>query len=413
MSSNIPKLRFAEFGGDWQETDLGSIASFSKGKGISKSEISKDGKIPCIRYGELYTQYSEIIDRAVSFTNSSEDLVYSEANDVIIPASGETAIDISTASCVKESGIALGGDINIIKTKHNGVFLSYYLNSKKKQDIANLAQGISVIHLYANQLASLRVYLPDFSEEEKKSEEQDKIADFLATVSKRIEGLETMMDLQKRYKQGVMQRIFNQTIRFKDNNGNPFPDWQEIRLGKAFKLQGGFAFKSEEFTDLGIPIIRISNIPIIGDNIDLSDCIYYEEIPNELNFIVNNGDLVIAMSGATTGKTAIYRYPNKAYLNQRVGLFKLVDNNNHYPFIYHLVKSTSFMTQLKSTLVAGAQPNISSKDIESFIVNFPEKDEQKKIADFLSDLDAKIEATQKQLDAAREWKKGLLQKMFV
>lgn len=113
MSSNIPKLRFAEFGGDWQETDLGSIASFSKGKGISKSEISKDGKIPCIRYGELYTQYSEIIDRAVSFTNSSEDLVYSEANDVIIPASGETYKDISTASCVKESGIALGVEILI------------------------------------------------------------------------------------------------------------------------------------------------------------------------------------------------------------------------------------------------------------------------------------------------------------
>lgn len=91
----------------------------------------------------------------------------SESNDVIIPASGETQIDIATASCVIKSGIALSGDLNIIKTANNGVFLSYYLNNKKKIEIANLAQGISVVHLYSSQLATLNLNFPSLPEQNK------------------------------------------------------------------------------------------------------------------------------------------------------------------------------------------------------------------------------------------------------
>lgn len=154
----------------WEEVTLGDIATFSKGKGISKKDISENG-IPCIRYGELYTTYNEIIDNVYSRTNLDEkDLVLSEKNDIIIPASGETAIDISKASCVMLDGIALGGDLNIIKTKQNGAFLSYYLNSVAKLDIARLAQGISVMHLYGSQLATLTIKLPPLKEQEKIAE---------------------------------------------------------------------------------------------------------------------------------------------------------------------------------------------------------------------------------------------------
>lgn len=125
---NVPVLRFPEFSGEWEKKKLGEVAKFSKGKGISKADISEEGKLECIRYGELYTYYGEVIDKIRSKTNiDTKNLILSEANDVIIPASGETQIDISTASCVLKSGIALGGDLNIIKTVNNGVFLSYYL----------------------------------------------------------------------------------------------------------------------------------------------------------------------------------------------------------------------------------------------------------------------------------------------
>jgi type I restriction enzyme S subunit len=114
--NNTPKLRFPEFSENWNKHNLGEIACFSKGKGISKAEITENGATECIRYGELYTTYGETINEVKSKTNiNQKDLVLSEANDVIIPASGETQIDIATASCVLKSGIALGGDLNIIK----------------------------------------------------------------------------------------------------------------------------------------------------------------------------------------------------------------------------------------------------------------------------------------------------------
>ena len=125
------ELRFKDDDGrdfpDWENTTLGNIATFLKGRGISKADIVKDGDTLCIRYGELYTEYSETIQEIKSKTNiNHNELQFSKSNDVIIPASGETQIDIAKASCVLLSGVALGGDLNIIRSKENGIFLAYY-----------------------------------------------------------------------------------------------------------------------------------------------------------------------------------------------------------------------------------------------------------------------------------------------
>lgn len=178
------KIRFKNNDGlpfpEWKKKKLGHISTFLKGKNISKSDIVKNGNIPCIRYGELYTHYSEVITTILSHTNlNSKDLIFSKENDVIIPASGETAIDISTAACVAKGGVALGGDLNIIRSELNGIFLSYYLNYVRKKDIARLAQGISVVHIYSSQLKLLEVDIPCL-------EEQNKIADFLFDVDSLI-----------------------------------------------------------------------------------------------------------------------------------------------------------------------------------------------------------------------------------
>ena len=193
-------------------------------------------------------------------------------------------------------------------------------------------------------------------------------------------------------------------------------EWILTPVGKYYKVQGGFAFRSSEFKKSGTPIIRISNIPNEGIYIDISNSVYYDRIENEVNFLISKGDLLIAMSGATTGKTAVYNQIGKAYLNQRVGLFKSINSHNYYPFICQWVKSNYFYAQLKRTLAAGAQPNISSKDIESFIWAYPNGNnsfaEQKKIADCLSSLDKYIDATKRKLEQLKEHKKGLMQKLF-
>ncbi len=200
------QIRFRDDDGQafpmWEKKRLGDVATFSKGKGISKSDISIDGEMECIRYGELYTIYSETIDEVNSRTNlKSKELVLSEANDIIIPASGETQIDIATASCVLRAGIALGGDLNIIKSENNGVFLSYYLNNKKKRDIANLAQGISVVHLYSSQLSSLEIDIPLISE-------QTKIANFFSAIDNKISHTQTQIEKAERWKRGLLQKMF-------------------------------------------------------------------------------------------------------------------------------------------------------------------------------------------------------------
>jgi type I restriction enzyme S subunit len=191
----------SEFG-EWEETVLEKIGTFLKGKGISKADIVKDGFTPCIRYGELYTHYGEVISKVISATNLEiENLILSKANDVLIPASGETQIDIATASCVLHDDVALSGDLNIFRTKENGVFLSYLIRSHLKMQIAQLAQGNSVVHLYSSQLKGVRLNLPHL-------EEQTKIANFLSAIDQKIEVVAQQIEQAKLWKKGLLQQMF-------------------------------------------------------------------------------------------------------------------------------------------------------------------------------------------------------------
>jgi type I restriction enzyme S subunit len=206
--TNVPNYRFPEFleDGEWVVKKLEEVAIFLKGKGISKADIVENGNLACIRYGELYTHYQETISEIKSYTNlDAANLVLSKANDIIIPASGETQIDIATASCVLEKGIALGGDLNIIRTKINGVFLSYYLNNAKKMEIAQMAQGISVVHLYPSQLKTLVISIP-------KPEEQQKIAFCLSSLDELITAQTEKIAQLKLHKKGLMQGLFPGSI---------------------------------------------------------------------------------------------------------------------------------------------------------------------------------------------------------
>lgn len=199
------EIRFKDENGEdypeWEEKCLGSVTKFSKGKGISKKEITNNG-IECIRYGELYTTYTEKIEKIYSKTNLlKNELILSEANDVVIPSSGETAIDIATASCVMKDGVALGGDINILKTDMNGLFLAYYINNPAKIEVASLSKGVSVVHLYEKDLKILNIRFPSLLE-------QQKIANFLASIDDKISNIEKSLEELKTYKKGLLQKMF-------------------------------------------------------------------------------------------------------------------------------------------------------------------------------------------------------------
>jgi type I restriction enzyme S subunit len=202
----VPTLRFKEFENswEWEVKRLGEVANFLKGKGISKSDIHNNGIQPCIRYGELYTHYKEVIKEIKSFTNlNGEDLILSEPNDVIIPSSGETKEDIATASCVKLGGVALGGDLNILRSSIvNGDFLAYYLSHGLKKTISKIAQGDAVVHLYATQLKKLTISVPQIKDE------QQKIATCLSSLDDFINAQTQKTELLEQHKKGLLQGLF-------------------------------------------------------------------------------------------------------------------------------------------------------------------------------------------------------------
>jgi type I restriction enzyme S subunit len=204
-----PRLRFPEFrnAGEWEMKQLGEIGVIIKGKGISKSDIAEYGALPCIRYGELYTHYSEVIHEIKSFTDADPTgLVLSQGNDVIIPASGETKEDIATASCVRRDGVALGGDLNIFRSSLDGTFLAYYVRGNLNKDVAKVAQGDSVVHLYPAQLEKLKLAVPS------EPSEQQKIANCLSSLDEGIELEAQKLDALKTHKKGLLQQLFPQEV---------------------------------------------------------------------------------------------------------------------------------------------------------------------------------------------------------
>lgn len=190
-------------------------------------------------------------------------------------------------------------------------------------------------------------------------------------------------------------------------------DWEVIKLGQVLKLKGGNAFKSEEFIDSGIPVLKISNINKNGQ-IDLSNCVYIEEKNKYSLYLLKQEDIVVAMSGATTGKMGQVKAANlPLYLNQRVGKFDITKKdllNNDY--LYFNLTRSDFLDKLLVNAIGGAQPNISSKQIEDLKIPIPLLQEQQKIAEILSTVDKKIDLIDTKIKETQTLKKGLMQKLL-
>lgn len=202
------ELRFKQPDGSmfpsWEEKFLGQVASFLKGKGVSKTETRNGGGTPCIRYAELYTLYGQVINEPVSSTGEpASSLLLSEGGEVLVPASGESALDIATFACVKRAGIALGGDLNVIRLNPeiDGEFLARYLTFHRSLEVAQLAQGNSVVHLYGAQLAKIKIDIPDINE-------QRKIADFATVLDLKIEAVAEQITQIEAFKKALLQQMF-------------------------------------------------------------------------------------------------------------------------------------------------------------------------------------------------------------
>ena len=414
MKTNMPKLRFPEFrkAPEWEEKRLEAFADLYKGKGISKADISPDGQIQCIRYGELYTSYGEIIETVLSATNlPASELFFSKRNDVILPSSGETKEDISTASCVMLDDIALGGDLNVIRCDQCGKFISYYLNGQKKKEIAKIAQGDTVVHLYVKQLKQLEIALP-------KPLEQQKIADCLSSLDELIFTESRKLDALASYKKGLMQQLFpaeGETVpklRFPEFRNAPA--WKEKKLAEISHSYQGYGFpekyqgkKSGEY-----PFYKVSDISkaVINGSLSITEAANYisSEVlsilqaklvpPNAVIFAKIGEGVRLNRRAITTCKCVID--------NNTMGLKAISGKCDDY-FLYCILSQIDLIEY-----AGGVVPSINKSTIENIAIFCPSISEQKKIANCLASLDELIAVQTEKLGGLKNFKKGMMQQLF-
>ena len=395
-----PKLRFKGFDDAWEQRKCGDVMKESRIPGHSGDVAKKitvklwgKGVFKKDDIGSSNTQYfvrkeGQFIYSKLDFLNSAFGVIPKELD------SYETTADLPAFDCVC---------VNPYFMFYRAIQPNFYYENGIIADGSRKAKRI-----HADVFLNMPLKLPSI-------EEQNKITKFLLQLENLITLHQRQCETLKKQKQFFLQNMFPKEgeseprIRF---NGFTEP-WEQRKLGELAPLRGGFAFKSEKFTTAGIPIVKISNI--LQDGSVGSDFSRYEMIPDDENFTLRNGDTVLAMSGATTGKVSVLTCTEdeKYYQNQRVGFFTRKGNFN-YDFVSVIVRSHLFIEQLKSVLVAGAQPNVSPKDIDSFEFMVPQKFvEQEKIGHFFKSLDKLITLHQRQYEQLVSLKKYLLSKMFI
>ena len=372
---NAPHLRFPEFSGEWVETTLGKISEITKGSGISKDQLSEQGS-PCILYGELYTKYkSEIIDEVYSRTElDSSSLVKSKANDVIIPCSGETAIDISTARCVPFNNILLGGDLNIIRLKHDdGGFFAYQLNGARKKDIARVAQGVSVVHLYGENLKHIRVYHPAIEEQKKITRLLSLMDERIATQNKIIEKYESLI---KGLRVCCMQRVYG-------NN---------VHLSEIAQIYQPQTISSTELTEDGFLVYGANGI--IGK---------YKDYNHETE------QICITCRGNTCGIVNYTKPMSWITGNAMVINTDKYQDKVYKRYLYHYLSAYNF----NSIISGSGQPQIVRTPLEKLKITLPPISEQKQKAMILDRIQDKIDINHKVLNLYIRQKQYLLCQMFI
>jgi type I restriction enzyme S subunit len=198
-----PKIRFNGFTEDWEQRKVLEFAEYSKGNGYSKGDLTESGT-PIILYGRLYKKYQFAIDEVDTFVVPKSGSVYSQGNEVIVPASGETAEDIARASAVEKSGILLGGDLNILRPFSfiNPLFLALAIsNGEPQKELAKKAQGKSVVHIHNSDIQEVTISYPVRAE-------QDQIVAVFRHLDHLITLHQRKCDELKRFKKFMLKNMF-------------------------------------------------------------------------------------------------------------------------------------------------------------------------------------------------------------
>lgn len=407
MKRNVPKLRFKGFSDEWKEIKLGEFLTFYSTNSFSRDCLNYEkGDVQNIHYGDIHMKFPTILDTekySIPYINSDINITkYSEESyckdgDLVIADASEDYADIGKGIEVCNIGNKkiLAGLHTILardnKQKTVNGFKGYMMQSESvRKQVKVLAAGAKVLGISKSNLEKVNVKLPTL-------QEQERIANFLTKVDKIIEKQEEKVKNLEKYKKGMMQKIFSQEIRFKYENGNEYPEWEEKRLGKIIvnKNKGGNAL----YCDYEANILlsneylekKVSNITYVSNTIDV-----YEN------------HILILWDGSQSGKvyTGVRGVLGSTFVSIELDKF----NNNIFVYQYLNYKKNLIQEVWRE---GSGVPHVAKDFINNFKIFLPCLEEQVKISEVLNKIDLLQEKETNKLENLRQLKKGLLQQMFV
>ena len=403
-----PELRFKEFDGSWEKN---SIQYFMDKKYILDQ---MDGN-----HGELYPKSEEFSIDGIPYVSSTDfssgEVDFNSCKRLPLPRAKLFKKGIAKNGDVLFAHNATVGPVTILKTDLDFVILSttatyYRCDDNYLQNIflKNYFESEYFIQQYFGIMSqSTRNQVPITTQRKlfisiPQIEEQTKIATFLSSVDEKINQLTQKHQLLSQYKQGMMQKLFSQQIRFKANDGSEFEEWEEKQLGDVCHFINGRAYKQTEWEKEGTPVIRLQNLTGSGKEY------YYSTLNLPDHQYCYNNDLLYMWS-ATFGP--IFWQGEKAIFHYHIWKVEVKPQQLDKQYMYYLLDEMT--EKMKSSLNGSTMLHVTKQGMESTKKNLPSIEEQTKIANFLSAIDQKIEVTEQQIEQAKQWKKGLLQQMFV
>ena len=405
----------------WAWTTVNNISK-SIIYGVSESAKS-EGKYKLLRITDI--QNNKVDWETVPFTDFDDDKVASYIlydGDIVFARTGATVgksylIKGLSQKAIYASYLIRVQTFDLILPEYVKLFFEsgYYW-----EQIELTSVGIGQPNVNGTILGSLNIPLPPFAEQKRIVIEKDRWLSLLEQIE---QGKANLQIAIKQTKSKILDLAIHGKLVPQDPNDEPASEllkrinpkvqitcdnehsrklpynWCLCNLGDVCMLENGFAFSSDQYKAKGIPLIRISNIK--DNEISLSSCVFINEGYEE-KYIVHSGDLLIAMSGATTGKMGIYNQKYVAYLNQRVGNIKIVDSN----LLFDKYRNYFLFSQKNKILelaYGGAQPNISGKVINSLFVPLPPIAEQKRIVQKIEVLFSIIDTVEQALQAEPYW----------
>ncbi|WP_078055102.1 restriction endonuclease subunit S [Erysipelothrix larvae] len=391
-NNKIPKVRFKGFTDDWEQGKLEELASFTKGNGYSKADLVDEG-FPIILYGRLYTKYETVIDTVDTFIADNNNSTLSLGNEVIVPASGESAEDIARASYVLKKGITLGGDLNVIRPNSilNPIFLALSIsNGSQKKEMMRRAQGKSVVHLHNSDLKEIQLMYPGIIE-------QTQIGKFFHSLDYLITLHQRELSAVSNFKKTMLSKMFpKEGMKQPEVRFDGFTDdWEQCKLSDLAEVSiGEFVIKSKQNPDSPYPVYN-GGISYTG---------FYEDYNNE------SDKIVISARGANAGYVNLVRKRywagNSCY---SVEIMKKCEIDLDYLYQFTKHKQHLFTDYQQSANI----PSVSKKDVEVFNISTTSFAEQQQIGSFFKQLDDLITLHQRELEQLQIVKKTLLKLMFV